>query len=105
MEQIACKRIWNILFHVKIMAFKNPYRGWSSQFILDSKYFFNIFSNIFLFGVSSASRALYLFAVIFIYLSYIQSLQIEGIAQIIPLTQHNIKAKALNATHGSNLNC
>ena len=32
-------------------------------------------------------------------------LTIEGNAQIIPLTQHNIKAKALNATHGSKFNC
>ena len=25
-EQIAYKRIWNILFHVKVMAFNNSYR-------------------------------------------------------------------------------
>ena len=30
---------------------------------------------------------------------------IEGNAQNILATQHNIKAKALNATHGSKLNC
>ena len=41
-----------------------------------------------------------------IYLLIIHTkLTIEGNAQIIPLTQHNIKAKALNATHGSKLNC
>ena len=41
-----------------------------------------------------------------IYLLIIHTkLTIESNAQYIQTTQHNIKAKALNATHGSKLNC
>ena len=45
-------------------------------------------------------------SIMFIYLLIIHTkLTIEGNAQYILTTQHNIKAKALNATHGSKLNC
>ena len=42
----------------------------------------------------------------FIYLLIIHTkLTIEGPAQYLLKTQHNIKAKTLNATRGSKLNC
>ena len=47
---------------------------------------------------------MYIHIFMYIYLFIIHTKHtIEGNAQYIPTTQHNIKAKALNATHGSKL--